>query len=267
MHNSDSKLPDRQEQSIWLQDRQKNALPALSLSALSSVLLALISSLTTSISCASGNNIDKVYHPYVMPLEREVELRSTFEQDDNAKLDGNQTHRLGIGSSFIENVFTEIYLVGKKTPNDDLDIDAMELEVKIQLTEQGEYDEDWGLLFEYEKGFGNSINEFSSGLLIEKEAGRWVGALNLFLKYEWGNEIQNELETSLASQLRYRYSRELEPALELYQNQDTTALGPVLMGDIRFGGINKLHWEAGIIFGLNSTTADQTYRLLLEYEF
>jgi len=226
------------------------------------VLLTLSSRLL-----ASGNKIDKVYHPYVMPQETEIELRSISQFDENEALDNQQTHRAGLGYSFIENVFTEAYLIGKNTPGDDFDLDAVELEAKIQLTEQGEYDEDWGLLFEYQKGFGTTINEFSSGLLIDKEMGRWTGALNLFIEYEWGEGFKNELETSLASQLRFRYSRLFEPAVEFYQGQDTTAIGPAIMGNIRFAHGRKVHWETGLIFGLRSRTPDQTLRLLLEYEF
>jgi len=231
------------------------------------VLPPLILLIFSSRLLANGNNVDKVYHPYVMPKETEIELRSISQFDKKESLDNQQTHRAGLGYAFIENIFTEAYLIGKNTPNDDFDLDAVELEAKIQLTEQGEYDEDWGLLFEYAKGFGTTINEFSSGLLIDKEMGHWTGALNLFIEYEWGEGFQNELETSLASQLRFRYSRLFEPAVEFYQGQDTTAIGPAIMGNIRFAHARKLHWETGLIFGLRSRTPDQTLRILLEYEF
>lgn len=231
------------------------------------ILITAGSLLYSSRLLASGNSIDKVYHPYVMPEETEIELRSVSQFDKKESLDNQQTHRAGLGYAFIENIFTEAYLIGKNTPDDNFDLDAIELEAKIQLTEQGEYDEDWGLLFEYEKGFGTTINEFSSGLLIDKEMGRWTGALNLFVEYEWGEGFKNELETSLASQLRFRYNRLFEPAVEFYQSQDTTAIGPAMMGNIRFSHARKLHWETGLIFGLRSRTPDQTLRLLLEYEF
>jgi len=230
-------------------------------------LMAIISLLLSFRLQASGNRVDKVYHPYVMPQETEVELRSIAQFDKNPSLDNQQTNRAGLGYSFIENVFTEAYLIGKNTPNDDFDLDAIELEAKVQLTEQGEYDEDWGLLFEYSKGFGTTINRFSSGLLVDKEMGRWTGALNLFLKYEWGKGFKNEFDNSLTSQLRYRYSRLFEPAVEFYQSQNTTAIGPAIMGNIRFAHAKKLHWETGLIFGLRASTPDQTLRLLLEYEF
>lgn len=109
--------------------------------------------------------------------------------------------------------------------------------------------------------------ELSAGLLIEKEWGRVVGALNTLIELEHRDDISNEIEIIGAVQMRYRYSRHLEPALELYLNQDTFALGPAIMGDIRLGIAKKVHWEFGVIYGLDDSTPDQTIRALIEYEF
>ena len=109
--------------------------------------------------------------------------------------------------------------------------------------------------------------EFSTALLIEKDWGRWTGTANLYGIYEFGSDIKNEFETALALQTRYRYSRNIEPALELYLGEDTQGLGPVIMGDIALGNARKIHWEGGVIFGIDNKTPDQTIRLLLEYEF
>ncbi len=216
---------------------------------------------------ADGNSVDKVYHPYVLPMETEIEWRAIFQNDDTEELDKQQQHRLGIGSSFIEYWFTEIYLIGEKSSTEEFDVNAIEIEAKVQLTEQGEYDADWGLLFELESEIDNSAGEIATALLVEKEWGRWVGALNFFIEYEWGDDINNEIETALATQLRYRFSRLFEPAVEFYTNQDTLAIGPAVMGNIRLGIAKKIHWEFGVIFGLQSNTPDQTVRALIEYEF
>ena len=73
---------------------------------------------------ADGNSIDKVYHPYVLPLETEIEWRTISQHDNDETLDNQQTHRLGIGSSFFENWFTEIYLIGEKTSTEDFEVNA-----------------------------------------------------------------------------------------------------------------------------------------------
>ena len=135
------------------------------------------------------------------------------------------------------------------------------------MTEQGEYSADWGLLFELEKADSQNEYEYATTLLAEKEFGRWVGAANLGVIYEWGHKIKNEWESTFASQLRYRYRSGFEPAVELYMGQSTRGLGPVALGDVRFSGRQKLHWELGVIFGIDSKTPDQTVRGMLEYEF
>ena len=216
---------------------------------------------------ADGNSVDKVYHPYVLPLETEIEWRAISQNEEDAALENKQTHRFGIGSSFVENWFTEIYLIGNKSSTKDFQVNAMEIEAKVQLTEQGEYAADWGLLFELERNFDRNLNEIAIGLLVEKEWGRWVGAGNVFIEFEQRDDDKSEIEIILATQLRYRYSRLFEPAVEFYTNQDTLAIGPTIMGNIRLGIAKKIHWEFGVILGLANNTPDQTVRALVEYEF
>jgi len=59
----------------------------------------------------------------------------------------------------------------------------------------------------------------------------------------------------------------LEPAIEWYEDEFTSALGPVFQGLERIGNNKKLLWELGILFPMNKTTPDNTYRFMLEYEF
>jgi len=223
---------------------------------------------TTGLVRADGNSVDKVYHPYVLPLETEIEWRAIFQSDENASLDDQQVQRLGFGTSFIENWFTEIYIIGEKTAENDFNTSSVELEAKVQLTEQGEYAADWGLLFELERNFDRNLTELAAGLLVEKEWGRLVGALNTSIEFEKRDGDQrNEIEIITAMQVRYRYSRLFEPALEFYHNQDTLAFGPAVLGTARLGIAKMIRWELGVILGLDDGTPDQTIRALLEYEY
>ena len=203
--------------------------------------------------------IDKVYHPYVQPLEREVEWRMVGA-------DGDHLQRLGIGQSLNDRVFVEGYLLAAEE-GDTFRLEGYELETRLQLSEQGEYAVDWGMLVELEKAHHEDEWELSTALLMEKQWGKWVGAANFWLEYEWGNQIKDEFETAVAFQTRYRLSPEFEPAIEFYGGENTRALGPVAMGDVRFGPGKKLHWETGILLGLSKKTPDATLRLLAEYEF
>jgi len=219
------------------------------------ILLLLAMSITSV--HADSVAIDKVYHPYVQPLEREIEYRMI-------SADGKQKHRFGVGKSLSDRLFVEAYLIAS---NDTKELDAFELEAKWQLTEQGEYSSDWGVIVELEKDRHDSNWELATGLITVKEWGRWVGTANLLAIYEWGETIDNELESSLALQARYRYSRYFEPAIEFYSAQNTRGLGPVIMGDVKLSGRKKLHWEIGAIVGLDSKTPDNTWRFLTEFEF
>jgi len=217
---------------------------------------------------ADGFLLDKVYDPYVQPLEREIEVRSLYVNDGDDNIDGAQRHLLGLGRSFTDRLFAEVYLIGQKeSSSDSFSLEAYELEVKWQLTEQGEYWADWGLLFELEKERKDDAWEYSTVLLIEKELGEWSIKLNAGAIYEWGDDVGNEWESQLASQLRYRYSRTFQPAVEVYSGEDYKGVGPVALGDIRLGNGTKLLWEAGVIFGVDSESADQVFRGMLEYEF
>lgn len=213
------------------------------------------------------NGVDKVYAPYVLPLERELEVRIIYQDDGNEASDGLMRIRTGLGRSLSENLFLEAYLITKKAPQGSTSLEGYELEARLQLTEQGEFWADWGLLFEVERERSESITELGNTLLVAREWGRWMGTLNLGLEYEFGSDIENEFETSAAIQWRYRFREYLEPAIELYVDEITSALGPVATGLIRTGSQKKLRWETGVLFPLNNRTPDTTFRFLIEYEF
>ncbi len=217
---------------------------------------------------ADGTVIDKVYHPYVEPLEWELEWRMVHENENPISgIERRQLHRLGLGKAVAETVFAEIYLIGEQSADESFSLEAYEFELLWQLSEQGEYAVDYGLLFELEKEHEEDIWEFSTALLLEKEFGRFSGTANLGVTYEWGDDIEDEIESSIALQTRYRYSPRFEPAVELYMGQDTRGLGPVIMGVERLGVMKALRWELGSIFGLDDDTPDYTLRVVLEYEF
>lgn len=203
--------------------------------------------------------IDKVYHPYVQAMEKEVEWRLVAA-------DGDHLQRLGIGRALTDRIFVEGYLIAAEE-GDTFRLQGYELETRLQLTEQGEYAIDWGLLLELEKAHEEDEYELATAFLMEKQWGRWVGAANLWLEYEWGDAVKDEFETATALQARYRLSPEFEPAVEFYGGENTRALGPVAMGDIRFAAGKKLHWETGVLLGLSKKTPDATLRALAEYEF
>ncbi len=240
----------------------------ISLIFLSALMILLVCPSLHADGTPGGGFIDKVYHPYVQPHEREFEWRGSYKNDSKShKQDNILRHKMAYGQSFNDRWMGELYLVGEQNREQEFKLSSVELEALWQITEQGEYDYDWGMLFEVEHETRQHISELSSALLIEREWGKWVGTANLYLIYEWGSNIDNEVETAMALQGKYRLSRQLEPALEFYSSDTTEGIGPVLLGTIKLGGRKQLRWEVGVIAGLDNQTADKTYKFLLEFEF
>lgn len=221
--------------------------------------------LSPAISLADGLVIDKIYDPYVQPLETELEFRMISQDDD--QLPNIRKTFFGIGRSLSERLAVEVYAIGLEEPGENMSIDTYELEFKWQLTEQGEYAFDWGLLFEVEREIEENAWEVATSLLTSRDFGRWTAIANLGLIYEWGRGINDEIETALHVQTRFRYKETFEPAFELHMGQDTIALGPAVTGLVRFSRGKKLRWELGVFAGLSSRSPDQTFKANIEFEF
>lgn len=214
---------------------------------------------------ADGTVVDRIYDPYVQPLETELEYRAIIESDE--VLRDRQKHFFGFGRSLSDRWATEFYAIGTNDRDSSFSIDAYELEVKRQLTEQGEFAFDWGIVFELERQIDKNAWEFSTKLISSRDFGNWTGVANLGVVYEWGHGLENEFETELRMQTRYRLREALEPAIELHIGQDTVALGPALTGLYRISPGKQLRWQVGVFFGADNESPDQTFKANLELEF
>jgi hypothetical protein len=213
---------------------------------------------------ADGIVVDKVYHPYVLPLEREFEWRLVSHQTDNGNL---LAQRIGGGGAINDTMAVEGYFVGERDDNGDFGLESYEVELRWQLIEQGKLWADWGALFELEKMHNEDIYEATTGFLIEKEFGKTSLTMNAFLVYEWGKDIQNEWETQFRVQYRYRYLSAFQPSIELYAGEDFIGIGPGFIGLYRFEGQKQLKWEAGFISEISQAEKNHSFRLALEFEF
>jgi len=217
------------------------------------------------LTCADGVIVDRIYDPYVQPLETELEWRSIVQSDDEAT--HLQKHMLGIGRSLSDRWAAEFYAIATRERGEVLDADLFELEFKRQLTEQGEFAVDWGAVFEFEREVDQDLWEIAATLVAARDFGRWTGLANFGLVYEWGSSIENEIETELGIQARYRLRESFEPGFELHLGQYTAVLGPALTGLFRPAPGKKFGWEAGVFFALDETSPDYVVKLNLEYEF
>ena len=213
---------------------------------------------------ADNFTVDKVYHPYVLPFEREFEWRLTSRQND----DGNVLmQRFSFGHALSEFMILETYLVGARDENEDFGLESYEVELRWMMTEQGRYWADWATLFELEKQHNTDDWEVKAGILTEKEFGQFSLTTNVSLVYEWGQTVENEWESEFKAKFRYRWIPEVQPGLEMYVAEDFIGVGPAFMGIKRFDRQQQLKWELGFIAGLNGDSKDHTLRMSLEYEF
>ena len=215
---------------------------------------------------ADGLPVDRLYSPYVQPLEKELEYRYIQADGGLQAPEGLHVQKLGFGAAISERVALEAYVIAADTQFSDR-IEALELEARWQLTEQGEYESDWGLQLEYEQDREGDERELAVSLLAQKDWTSWQGIANASLIHEKQKGLRSELETRLALQARYRYRAVLEPGVELFLGEDYRGIGPALYGTVKLAAGRSLRWELAAIAGLDRDSADHAMRLLLEYEF
>ncbi|MES2675142.1 MAG: hypothetical protein V4660_12950 [Pseudomonadota bacterium] len=214
---------------------------------------------------AAHADLNRVYHPYVEQHERELEYGFVLRDLGNENL---LLNRAGVGYAWSDKFFTEIYLLTESITHDNEQVRGYEVELKWQLTEQGEHWADWGLLVEVGTAKDIDSHEIAAGLLWEKElTNRWIASANVIVEYEYGDDIQDEIETALRAQMRYRNSSQLDPAIELYLDDQDWAIGPALMGTIKLSGRKQVRWELGLLFGLDAKTPESSLRGGIEFEF
>lgn len=221
----------------------------------------LLCAIFTSSNVLAG--VDKVYDPYVSQGELEVEARGVHQFDD----EDEHKVKLGVGYGVNSFWFVEGYAIFEQESGESADIEEVELENKFQLTEQGQYWVDIGLLTELEKKLEEEVWEFKIGPLFQKQIKNWVATGNFLLEKKFGSDnTDGRVELLGSAQLKYRLSPSLEPAIEYYGERETHAIGPVLLGKNMLGK-TPVKWELGVLKGLNDETSDINFRWLLEFEF
>ncbi|MEP1742712.1 MAG: hypothetical protein ABJI60_20550 [Kangiellaceae bacterium] len=229
------------------------------------VLTHLVGLLLVATMMPANADVDKVYHPYVEADTYEFESRVISLLDSELAADFS-IYRFGFGKDVNDKLFLELYLIGQKETDKNIEIEAVEIEVLYQATEQGEYWVDIGLLFEIEQERESQEWETNIGLLFEKEFGRWSTSLNLQNFYEFQDNKRHAWNHSQAFQLRYRNSASFEPGFEAYLDKEDIFVGVVFLGQFSFGQ-NKLIWEVGLLQEVNNRNDESVLRALVEYEF
>jgi high-affinity iron transporter len=209
----------------------------------------------------------KIYSPIVDFGETEIEFRGHYNFDDDNEVDGSGKYKLDFGRGFTPHWFAEVVLEYEQEASGGGVLEAVEWENVIQLTEQGEYAVDWGVLAEYSHALEDGhADKFEFGPLAQTEFGRLLWISNLILEVPLSGD--DGVEWEFASRLQRRISPAFEPGLELYWSEDELQIGPALLGETRTGsGLTVFSWQAGILAGLTNDTPDLAVRFLVELEF
>jgi high-affinity iron transporter len=219
----------------------------------------------------------KVYSPRVVKGENEIEYRGFHDFDKDDSRDGGEKHLFAVGRGFTDYWFSELYSVYAKEPGASFKHDAFEWENLFQLTEQGKYWADFGLLAEYELT-DHGANEIALAPIIEKTVDRWVGTVNLFFEREVGSGSEDGTTFAYAARLKYLLHPQFEPAIEAFGepghfnhfgsfNAQEHWAGPAVYGAVGLGGTRKLVYSAAYLLGETSVSSDNRAILRLEYEF
>jgi len=216
----------------------------------------------------------KVYSPIVEGGEAEIEFRGHYDWDGNAAVDGGQKYKLTGGYGVTDRWYTEIIMEYEVDATGGSQVAAWEWENILQLTEQGQYWADWGLILEYaaERGGPDKI-EF--GPLMAHEFGNVLLNANLIFEREIGAGASTDFEVEYQWDLRWRGNPRFEPGLQMYGelgdldglSLDTEhQIGPAFFGMVDH---DNGHWryDAALLFGVTSASPDMTVRFQLEYEF
>jgi hypothetical protein len=213
----------------------------------------------------------KVYSPVVEYRELEIEWRGAYDFDTRPDRDGTHTHKIGVGYGVLPRVFVESYAELEKTRGGEAEVEEVEVEGKIQLTEAGQYWLDAGLLVEYAAALEDGQNDDAAiSALLQKQTGSFLHIANVIV----GRTIASgaDVETGLGWSTRYRAGPRFEPGVEYF-----AAFGPIgggtpfdrqahYAGPVAYGRLGSLRYDVGYLFGLSEEASDGVLKWNLEYE-
>jgi len=211
-----------------------------------------------------------IYSPIVETGETELELRGHYDHDSDTARDGSQEYVLDFGRGVKPRWFTEAVFEYESPAQGSGELTSIEWENILQLTEQGQYAADWGLLLTYAKSLEDMhADKVEFGPLMQMESGRRVWINNLVFEREIGAWSDSGVDWKYASRVQWRLRPEFEPGLEVFADKDQLQAGPVITGrgSRQSSAASHLAWRAGLLAGLNRESPDLSLVFQLEAEF
>jgi len=227
----------------------------------------------TCLSTAHAGPAAYVHTPAVEYGETELELHGGTRREPGEARESAAVISVGYGVT--PYWFTEI----EKKSGEGAEVEALEWENILQLTEPGQYAVDLGMLVEVEASLESDGGwELKLGPLLQTEFGKTQVNFNPLLERKFDTDGEEKTELVYEWQVLYRLQQSLEFGLqglgevgewndwEDSSDQNHKA-GPVIAGKLPLGNHDAIKYDAALLFGLNSATADNTVRFSLEYEF
>jgi len=219
----------------------------------------------------------QVYSPNVVKGEKEIEARAYNSWGTTPDTGARKSVKAAAGVSPTDYWFTEIYVNAEQEPGESLKAEEAEWENRFQLTPQGKYWADFGLLSEVEiPRYSHDPYEVRVGPVIARDFGRLSVLINLLAGHQYGSNAQSGVELSYRSRLTYRYNRLASPVIEAYGQpvgrigqwgRPRHQAGGGITGRLRVGAGRNLDYSAVLLFGGTQAAADTTAVARLEYEF
>jgi len=221
---------------------------------------------------------DYVFTPSVTYGEREIDFKAgNWKKTDEERL---RAWSIGYGYGVTQRWWTEVYRKYESFAGESITkFDAWEWENKVQLTEQGQYPFDVGLVLELERPQDKSQGyEVRLGPLFQTEVGKVQLNANLLFQRSIRADTPQHTEFGYQWQANYRWKREFEFGVQGFgefgtwnrwdpAEERTHRLGPAVFGKLPLGGRQAVRYNAAWLIGATSGAPGNTFRMQVEYEF
>jgi hypothetical protein len=220
---------------------------------------------------ASADNDFIVYSPHVTEGQSEVEIYGFAYKDGRSEYNGASGYNVSVAHAVTGWWKPEVYIGAfNRDPGGTTHLSGYEFENTFQLTSPGEYWADLGFVasYAYSKQPGEP-NKIEFGPLLEKRSGHINQRLNLIWEKQVGSGDSGKFEFRSAYSINYRINAAFAPGIEVYYRpgDNSYQVGPVVYGELHFGGESELEYSLGIASGINQNAPNNTLVARLEYEF
>ena len=240
------------------------------------IIPALIGSISIChLSSANADPASKVYVPAVVQGETELELNGGYQKWKHHDDDQERQLVLEVGYGMTSWWKSELAVGYTRVPGEPYKFDELEWENIFALTDPGRYWLDVGLFAELARDHATGKNVVAFGPMFQSESGPIQSNLNFLLERELGSAAEPGAGLSYAWQVKWRGNAYFEPGIQGFGTVGRTndfghatehKIGPAFFGQMALGGRDKLKYNGAVLFGVNESTPDATFRFTIEYE-